>query len=82
LRGSYNQNGTGIGPIGGGGVQVEWVNQQHPHSGRYGYGKTPGQTFHERKKLALEKQLNHQHKPFIGQFAGGQPPVRSHTLSD
>jgi transposase InsO family protein len=61
---------------------VEWYNQQRPHSGRYCYGKTPMQTFLESKKLALEKQLNHQHEPFIGQLAGSRPAVSSHPLSD
>lgn len=37
-----------------------WIakyNQQRPHSGKYCYGKTPMQTFHEAKHLAAEKTI-------------------------
>jgi transposase InsO family protein len=61
---------------------VGWYNQERPHSGRYCYGKTPLQTFLESKRLALEKQLDHQHEPVIGQWAGSQPAVSSTSLSD
>jgi transposase InsO family protein len=33
-------------------------NNQRPHSGKYCYGKTPMQTFHESLKLAKEKNLS------------------------
>ena len=39
----------------------EWIahyNQERPHSGRYCYGKTPTQTFHESKHMAKEKMLD------------------------
>ena len=38
-----------------------WIskcNEQHPHSGKYCYGKTPMQTFREAEHLALEKTLS------------------------
>lgn len=39
----------------------EWIkhyNEERPHSGRYCYGKTPMQTFHDAKPLAHEKMLD------------------------
>ena len=36
-------------------------NEERPHSGRYGYGKTPYQTFREAKPLAHEKMLERLH---------------------
>lgn len=38
-----------------------WINeynQQRTHSGKYCFGKTPMQTWHDSKSLALDKQLN------------------------
>ena len=61
---------------------VECYNQPRPHRGRYGYGKTPWQTFTESKKLALAKQLERQHEPFSGLLAGSQSAVSSLSLSD
>ena len=37
---------------------LEFYNKERTHSGRYGYGKTPMQTFIDSKSLALAKQLN------------------------
>ena len=39
----------------------EWIdhyNQERPHSGKYCYGKTPMQTFHESRQLAHAKELD------------------------
>ena len=40
---------------------LEFYNSERPHSGRYCYGKTPMQTFHESKHLAAEKMLDQLH---------------------
>ena len=34
---------------------LDYYNNQRSHSGKYCYGKTPMQTFHETKKIAIEK---------------------------
>ena len=39
----------------------QWLlnyNEERPHSGRYCYGKTPSQTFHDSKKMAEQKMLD------------------------
>jgi len=36
-------------------------NQERPHSGRFCYGKTPMETFHDSLPIAKEKMLNSQH---------------------
>lgn len=38
---------------------IHTCNHDRPHSGRYCYGKTPMQTFSDSKRLALDKQLDH-----------------------
>lgn len=38
-------------------------NQERPHSGRYCYGKTPLQTFHDSIPLANQKMLDAKHDP-------------------
>lgn len=40
-------------------------NEERPHSGRYCYGKTPMQTFHDAKPLVEEKMLERQHQPVV-----------------
>ena len=37
---------------------IESYNSQRPHSGRYCYGKTPMETFHDSLPIAKEKMLN------------------------
>ncbi len=37
---------------------LQHYNEQHPHSGRYCFGKTPMETFVESRTLAKEKQLS------------------------
>jgi transposase InsO family protein len=37
---------------------IDHYNNQRPHSGRYCYGKTPGQTFKDSRHLAKEKMLD------------------------
>ena len=36
-------------------IWLEHYNNEHPHSGKYCYGKTPIQTFKDSKRLAIEK---------------------------
>ena len=36
---------------------LDEYNTQRPHQGRWGYGKTPMQTFRDRVALAKEKQI-------------------------
>ena len=40
-------------------VWMEDYNTVRTHSGKYGYGKTPMQTFEEAKHLSMQKQLDH-----------------------
>jgi len=37
---------------------IRYYNQERPHSGRFCYGKTPMQTFHDSLELVKEKMLN------------------------
>ena len=37
---------------------LKFYNEERPHSGRYCYGKTPMQTFHDSKQLAKQKMLD------------------------
>ena len=37
---------------------METYNNERPHSGRYCYGKTPMQTFHDSKSIVNEKRLD------------------------
>ena len=39
-------------------VWMEDYNTVRTHSGKYGYGKTPMQTFEEAKHLSMQKQLD------------------------
>ena len=39
-------------------VWMEDYNTVRTHSGKYGYGKTPMQTFEEAKHLGMQKQLD------------------------
>ena len=39
-------------------VWMEGYNTVRTHSGKYGYGKTPMQTFEEAKHLSMQKQLD------------------------
>ena len=45
----------------------EWMqdyNENRPHSGKYCYGKTPRQTFHDSLRLAKEKMLQYSNSVF------------------
>lgn len=37
---------------------LQYFNTEHPHSGRYCYGKTPTATYQDAKPLAKEKELD------------------------
>jgi transposase InsO family protein len=43
-------------------------NEERPHSGRYCYGKTPMQTFHDSKSLVEEKMLERLHQPVVVRY--------------
>jgi transposase InsO family protein len=43
-------------------------NEERPHSGRYCYGKTPMETFHDAKRLVEEKMLERHHQPLVVRY--------------
>ena len=46
----------------------QWIkkyNEERPHSGRYCYGKTPSETFHDSKNLAEQKMLDQLVQPIV-----------------
>ena len=70
-------------------VWMEDYNTVRTHSGKYGYGKTPMQTFEEAKHLGMQKQLDplETARSSLGKYTYGMParfrePLQSQDHAD